>query len=123
MLVELNKETARDTLFNRHRLQQGFFPASAHIKLLHFQDARPSPMHHRNEGLIEPLQISGFFYDDMRHGGSALYMITQHEFFRMRIQIHLIPNVVNLETLHVVLDQRERHDQWRESLMIILDYA
>ncbi len=39
----------------------------------------------------------------------------------MRIEIDLITNVVNFISLDVVLDQRERNDQGRESLMIITD--
>ena len=41
---------------------------------------------------------------------SLLHMIAQHDLFRMRIEIDLIPNVAHVEDLDVVLDQGQRNN-------------
>jgi hypothetical protein len=44
MLLELDKEVARNALFNRNRLQQCLVTASCQIELLDFQNIGPPPL-------------------------------------------------------------------------------
>ena len=48
-------------------------------------------------------------------------MIPQHELLRVRMQMHLLVNPVrHWVAVQVVLPQRQGHDQWQQSLAVVL---
>jgi hypothetical protein len=50
--LELDKEGARSSLFDRNRFQQRLFAASCQVEFLDFQDIGSRPLNDRCEGLI-----------------------------------------------------------------------
>src|SRR5512145_2201622 len=50
-------------------------------------------------------------------------MIAQHEFLRMRIEIHLLANITHIKDPDIVLDKCQRHNQRRKSSIIVGDHA
>lgn len=48
-------------------------------------------------------------------------MVAKHQFFWMRTEIHLVPDVVHVERADVVLDEGQGNDQGSKSAVIVVD--
>jgi hypothetical protein len=67
--------------------------------------------------------------DRQKHGAeqcrpNRLPVIPQHQLLRVGVQIHLLVHPLGHRvTVQVVIEQRQGHDQWHQTLPIVLDKA
>src|SRR5262245_2457068 len=54
---------------------------------------------------------------------SRLDVVSQHQLFRMRVEVDLVLNVLHLMHFHVMFDECDGHDQWHQTLVILRNHV